>query len=71
MKTVALTNFELARILSGHPMTCSTLDGEEVQVRLFTVVTVDGGTVEYTVGAVHSHGRDVFARQDPNQMAGT
>ncbi len=36
MRTVPLTNFELVRILAGNPMTCRTLDGEEIQVRLFT-----------------------------------
>lgn len=34
--TVAITNFELARILAGNPMMCQTLDGREILVRLPT-----------------------------------
>lgn len=35
LATVALSNFELARILSGHAMICATLDGQtRICVRL-------------------------------------
>lgn len=33
---VTLTNFEVVRILAGHPMTCSDLDGNPIVVRLST-----------------------------------
>lgn len=34
---VTLTNFEAVRILAGHPMVCSDLDGNPICVRLATV----------------------------------
>lgn len=33
---VALTNFELTRVLAGNPMTCRLSDGTDVVVRLAT-----------------------------------
>ena len=36
LQVVAMTNFDLLRICSGHPMICSTVDGREVLVRLLT-----------------------------------
>lgn len=36
LPVVAMTNFDLLRICSGHPMICSTADGREVLVRLLT-----------------------------------
>jgi hypothetical protein len=33
---IAATNFDLARALSGHPMTVRTLDGKPAVVRLAT-----------------------------------
>jgi hypothetical protein len=37
LPVVTMTNFDLLRICSGHPMICSTADGREVLVRLLTV----------------------------------